>query len=191
MKVLKGSCNSYLYKNILIDVANGIDYKKKNIHPDKVVITHEHCDHFAGLNNIDCEEILASHFCREVINEKKDEFGLCSYLSISHPEKKIENVVNEGDIIEGDGFSLRVIETPGHAKGSICLYDPEEKMLFSGDTIFPDYSMPRVDLLSSEPEKLKASYEKLAGLDIEKIYPGHGIIIEEKDYIKKLFRNFD
>lgn len=191
MKVLRGSCNSYLYKNILIDAANGIDYKGENIQPKKIIITHEHCDHFSGLSNIDCDEIISSQFTRQVVNEKKDEFGLCSYLSISYPEKKINSSVSEKDIVQGDGFALLVIETPGHAKGAICLYDQEEKILFSGDTVFPDYSMPRLDLLSSEPEELKSSYEKLAALDILAIYPGHGLMIKEKEYIKKLISNLD
>jgi glyoxylase-like metal-dependent hydrolase (beta-lactamase superfamily II) len=191
MKRFIGSCNSYLYKNILIDVANGIDYMKEDICPEIAIITHEHCDHFSGLMNLDCKEIISSVFTREVINEKKDEFGMCKYFSVDYPNRKIDRSLVQGEIIEGDGFALKVIVTPGHAKGAICLYDSEAKILFAGDTVFPDYSMPRVDLPSSEPEKLKLSYEKLVSLDIEEIYPGHGEVIKEKNYIKKIIKNLD
>ena len=191
MRIFKGSCNSYLLKNILVDAANGIDYKGEGICPDAVAITHEHCDHFSGLGAINCGETVSSAFTKEAVNGKKDEYGLCGYLSIDYPERKIDRAVAQGDIIAGDGIALRVLETPGHSRGAICLYEEEAKILFSGDTVFPDYSMPRTDLLGSEPEKLKDSYEKLGALDISCICPGHGKIIEEKEYIKKLKQLLD
>jgi glyoxylase-like metal-dependent hydrolase (beta-lactamase superfamily II) len=208
MRVFNGSCNSYLYNNILIDAANGIDYKKENIDPDKVVITHEHCDHFSGLDEItissrareqsprgldsvDCNSIAASRFAADVINKEKDDYGMCRYFSVDYPKKKIDLVLADGDIVEGDGCALSVIETPGHAKGAICLYEEEKRMLFSGDTVFPDLGIPRVDLPSSEPQKLKLTYEKLESLDIKTICPGHGSIIDEVDYIKKVKKLID
>jgi glyoxylase-like metal-dependent hydrolase (beta-lactamase superfamily II) len=157
-----------------------------NWKPDTIIITHEHCDHFAGLGSIDCKEAAASSFCARVINEKMDEFGMCSYFDVEYPKRKVDRVLTDGDIVEGDGCALRVIETPGHAKGAICLYEEEKKILFSGDTVFPDMGIPRTDLPSSEPDKLESSYRKLETLDIKTIYPGHGNEILEKEYIAKI-----
>jgi len=185
MKTFRSTCNCYLYNSILIDAGKGIMIGQR---VSGLAITHEHCDHFAGIDGVDSESIFASRFCADVVNGKKDEYGLCSYLSLDYPKKKVDRVVKDGDYINGDGCTLKVIETPGHAKGAICLFDEDKKILFSGDTVFPDNGMPRTDLKSSEPEKLNGSYAKLASLDIEAIYPGHGKEIRESEYIKKLMK---
>ncbi len=176
------SCNAYLYNSILIDAPFGI-YISNTV--SKIIITHEHCDHFSGLDQVDCIDVRASEFCTQVINENRSE-GLCEYVGLKQPKKKVTQIIRDGEIVKGDGCALRVIETPGHAKGAICLYDEENKILFSGDTVFPEYGMPRTDLPSSEPEKLIDTYERLAALEIETIYSGHGKEIMEKGYIKKL-----
>jgi glyoxylase-like metal-dependent hydrolase (beta-lactamase superfamily II) len=171
-----------LHNDILIDAPAGISITDPI---SKIIITHEHCDHFAGLDEIRCSEVLASEFCAKIINEKRSD-GLCGLVGFAQPKKKVTRAVLDGENIEGDGCSLLVIETPGHAKGAVCLYDEDMKILFSGDTVFPDMGMPRTDLPTSEPEKLAGTYEKLAALDIDAIYPGHGNEIREKKYIKKL-----
>jgi glyoxylase-like metal-dependent hydrolase (beta-lactamase superfamily II) len=155
------------------------------------LITHEHCDHFAGLNSVDCKSVAASVFAAKVINDKKDEFGMCKYFDIDYPKKTVDRILAEGDIVEGDGCSLRVLETPGHAKGALCFFDEDAKILFSGDTVFPDLGIPRTDLPGSEPDKLKESYGKLETLDIKRIFPGHGEMIDEKDYVKKILKILD
>lgn len=182
MRIISGSSNAYFFGGVLIDAPNEIDI---NNNIKICIITHEHCDHFAGLRNLRCE-IGASGFCADVINKKNNSIGLCSLIGFEFPDKKVKRIIREEDIVEGDGIRLRVLETPGHAKGAICLYEPDKKWLFSGDTVFPDMGMPRVDLPTSESKGLKESYKKLAALDIEKIYPGHGNVIEEKGYIHKL-----
>lgn len=188
MKRLVCSCNCYLYNNILIDPGKGVSVQ---LPVSGVLITHEHCDHFAGLDAVDSKSAAASRFCAEVINEEKEDFGMCSYFSVDYPEKKVDRILKDGDRVEGDGCSLHVLETPGHAKGALCFYDEDAKVLFSGDTVFPDQGIPRTDLPSSEPEKLIKSYSRLETLDIKTIYPGHGNRIEEKDYVKRIMKMLD
>ena len=65
-----------------------------------------------------------------------------------------------------DGFDvgsvkLEIINTPGHSKGSICLYEKANKVLFSGDTVFPQGSFGRVDLPTGNLKELVNSLEKL------------------------------
>jgi hydroxyacylglutathione hydrolase len=103
----------------------------------------------------------------------------------------------EPDILLEDGDSIgrfRVIHTPGHTPGSICLYNPENKVIFVGDNL--RYSNGKIEgpinRLLPEPEKYKESMKKLAELDIEVILTGHsnpvtsegGHLIEE--YLKML-----
>ncbi len=176
-----GSCNAYLIGNILIDAPYGTELPS----PGTVVITHEHCDHFAGLSKLDGKK-AASQFCADVITGKQEEFGMCADLSMDFPETGLERILEEGDKVDGDGFELQTLHTPGHAKGAICLYEPDKKLLFSGDSVFPDFGMPNCNLPSSEPEKLISTYERLAQLEAEAIFPGHGPEIKEKGYVQKL-----
>jgi glyoxylase-like metal-dependent hydrolase (beta-lactamase superfamily II) len=184
MKRFPVSCNCYLYKDILIDPGVGIE--KFQFPISTTIITHEHCDHFAGLDIIECKSVAASEFCAEVINDQKDEFGMCKYFQVDYPKKKVNRILKDGELVEGDGCSLRVIETPGHAKGALCFFNEEAGILFAGDTVFPDLGIPRTDLPGSDLEKLKETYSLLGALDINTIYPGHGDKIEEKDYVKKI-----
>ena len=58
--------------------------------------------------------------------------------------------------------------------GSVCYYIPEEKILFSGDTLFKD-AMGRSDFVTSDPSLIKSSLAKLGALPDDVIlYPGHG-----------------
>ncbi|MDD5348232.1 MAG: MBL fold metallo-hydrolase [Candidatus Omnitrophica bacterium] len=72
------------------------------------------------------------------------------------------------------GFNFKVIPTPGHTAGSVCLYEKEEGALFSGDTLFADCP-GRTDLEGSDPISMEQSLKRLSLLPPETIvYPGHG-----------------
>jgi glyoxylase-like metal-dependent hydrolase (beta-lactamase superfamily II) len=93
--------------------------------------------------------------------------------------------VAEGDLNVGD-LRLRIYHTPGHSPGSVCVYWPEAKALFSGDLIFKE-GLGRTDLPGGNGALLKQSIRRMAELDLEYIYPGHGDIISGKDAVVKNF----
>ena len=68
---------------------------------------------------------------------------------------------------------LTIISTPGHTRGSISIWYEEEKILFSGDTIFANGSYGRTDLPTSVPEELEKSISKLKEYKYEILCPGH------------------
>jgi len=72
------------------------------------------------------------------------------------------------------GHILEVIYTPGHSPGSICLYEPESKSLFSGDTIFSDGGIGRTDFPGGSMEELVESIRRI-DMDVLDLYPGHYI----------------
>ena len=79
-----------------------------------------------------------------------------------------------GEHVEAAGLDFAVLHTPGHSKGSVCLYLPEEGVLFSGDTLF-EAGHGRVDLYGGDMRSMLDSLRALFALPGEtKVYPGHG-----------------
>lgn len=71
-------------------------------------------------------------------------------------------------------FRGQIIHTPGHTQGSVCLYFPEERKLFSGDTLFR-CGYGRTDLPGGNYGQLISSLEQLMTLPPEtEVFPGHG-----------------
>jgi len=173
-------CNGYFFDGVIIDAPFGCRFPDAEL----MIITHPHCDHFyrAGLFK---GKKAASLYGKGIINSKSKNC-LCDYIGWDFPDVKIDRGLNNGEKIKTKNYCLEVIDTPGHCLGSICLYEPELKILFSGDTIFPDFNLPRTDLPTSDINALKKSCQILSKLEIETIYPGHGKKIKEKRYIEKI-----
>jgi glyoxylase-like metal-dependent hydrolase (beta-lactamase superfamily II) len=98
------------------------------------------------------------------------------------------STMKAGDEIDGDGYHLKIIHTPGHTAGSCCIYESGHKILFSGDHIIkhitpnPLAELKRSHLIDPCYQSLKAymdSLDKLTGLDVQYVYPGHGEYIED------------
>ena len=141
---------------------------------DAIILTHRHIDH-VGNAGIISEEFDVPLYAQEdeaQAMKKGDESTLARQFN-----KNIFPLdVNIMDFEEYSGFEI--LHTPGHTNGSICLYHPEEKILFSGDTIFSNGGVGRSDLPAGDINDLVESIRKLTNYDIEKIYPGHMTIVE-------------
>ena len=97
-----------------------------------------------------------------------------------------DTLLEDGETFALLGSRMQMVLTPGHTAGSCCYYLPEEKWLFSGDTLFCE-SYGRTDLPTSQPAAIGRSIrEKLLTLPEETIvYPGHNetsTIRHEKKY---------
>lgn len=79
-----------------------------------------------------------------------------------------------GEELSAAGMDFEILHTPGHSKGSACLYLPAERVLFSGDTLF-QAGFGRMDLYGGSPMQMRDSLKKLFALpgDVA-VYPGHG-----------------
>jgi glyoxylase-like metal-dependent hydrolase (beta-lactamase superfamily II) len=76
------------------------------------------------------------------------------------------------------GLSFRILSTPGHTAGSVCLLFAEQGILFSGDTLFSG-SVGRTDLQGGDSRALTRSLQKLSSLPEEtRVYPGHGPVTD-------------
>lgn len=132
----------------------------KNV--EQVIITHAHHDHAMGAFLI-LEQVDSKIYVHE-----RD----TRYIASSFGEALI--MVNEGDIIDTEVGSFEVYWTPGHTNGSMSLYNSLNKILISGDTVFPDGYYGRYDGESGSLDAMINSLEKLIELDCEIMLPGHG-----------------
>jgi hydroxyacylglutathione hydrolase len=144
-----------------------------------IILTHRHIDHVGGA--------MAFHgeFGGEIRAHTDDAQPLIIGDQIStgarmfggHVDPMPVAGLSDGDEIDlGGGEKLKVIHTPGHTIGSVCLLGHGN--LFSGDTVFADGGVGRWDLETGNYDQLLASVEKLANLNFPNLYPGHGPCVE-------------
>ena len=161
------SCNAYLVRgdsneqedvNSLVDVGidgsicdeienlgTGIGKKKVA----RVVLTHGHYDHAAGLG------VVVARYHPQV----------CAFA----PAKNVDVLLVDGQVLRLGDREFEVLHTPGHSEDSICLYCARERTLFAGDTPL-DVKTPG----GSHPGELLASLERIASCEVATVYAGHG-----------------
>lgn len=156
----------------------------------KVLInTHCHFDHVgANLKLLSAKDMRC--FCHSEdansLEDGDDMMQLASLFGMQPVKHNVDVKVEDGHKIDLGGVVLEVIYTPGHTPGSICLYEPKTKSLFTGDTVFVG-SIGRYDFNGGDYDKLCESVAKLGKLvekrGVEKIYPGHGPIGVGEDIV--------
>jgi len=142
---------------------------------DIVVLTHEHIDHAGGAAYFAPHCLIAAHAQAANKLHLADEFSLMSKaFSQSLASFEVDLIVNEGSALDLGGLTLEVIHTPGHCSGSICLYEPNRRMLFSADTIMAKGVVGGV-LASGNTSDYISSLRRLQRLRVDLMLPGHGI----------------
>ena len=165
--------NAYLIDGtVLIDA--GIDPAVLKGHdPELIILTHCHFDHtFAAPAIAKMTGAKIAIHEADALLLGDDRATAAVMFGKRAPEITPDLLLRGGETLEFDGFALEVIHTPGHTRGGICLYEPETRSLFSGDTVFPDGGIGRYDL-GGDIAALADSIELLASLDVAVMYPGH------------------
>jgi len=168
-------------KPILVDVGMSpvptLKNIKKYIDPKEIqmiVLTHCHHDHTGAAPAIKEATGAKLMIDKCEVGLLGDDLTTLAYLfGQLAPECRPDEVLTDGMVLDIGEWKLQVMETPGHSLGSICLYEPTAKVLFSGDTVFPDGNIGRTDLYGGNTQELIRSIEKLMKLDVKVMYPGH------------------
>ncbi len=131
---------------------------------ERVVFTHLHYDHIGNFDLFKKAEYYASQ--AEINSWKKDAKATILEEDMAEKFKDIKLSPLPAKI---DG--LEVINTPGHTKGSVCLWDEKEKILFTGDTMLKR-GPGRTDFPTSTPE-IQNSMIRLIKYNYRILCPGH------------------
>jgi hydroxyacylglutathione hydrolase len=138
-----------------------------------IICTHAHFDHVAAIPEIKGEtkaRIVLHSDDLNMYRSTKDQAAAWGYEIDPLPEPDI--FVSEGDILEVGGLKFKVLHTPGHTQGGICIYG--EGIVITGDTLFAG-SVGRTDLQGGDISKLRKSFKRLMSLPDEvKVLAGHG-----------------
>ena len=139
-----------------------------------ILLTHGHFDHIMAAQAVKEKYNIPIYACRqeeEMLREPSINMTVhygqgCSIV----PDVFLEDL----DVIRLAGFSVQMIHTPGHTKGSCCYYLKDEGVLFSGDTVFYG-SVGRTDFPGGSTAEIVRSLHKLVDSLPEEteVFPGH------------------
>lgn len=186
--------NCYVVKDLItgymmvIDPSYNAEYIKECLEKigvtlDKIYLTHCHGDHISAL-----EELFNMYDKKvNILIHENDKNGIfddmknCKYIlgvpNFSTLKEDDINTVKDSETVKVGNTSFEVIHTPGHTNGSSVLYEKEEDVILSGDTIFSD-CFGRTDLKSGSRDDMVMSLNKLFDRFKDnpkvKVFPGHG-----------------
>jgi ribonuclease/clavin/mitogillin len=131
--------------------------------PARVVVTHRHRDHLGGVTQV------------------RERFPGVPVAKMIHRDRDLPEGVEDlgdGQTVSGDGVTLVPIHTPGHASDHLCYYLPEEKAVFTGDVVLGGSTtvIPEED---GDLAEYMRSLRRLQALDVRRIYPAHGPVIDD------------
>lgn len=148
--------------------------EKTGAKPVAILLTHGHFDH-AGAAEALADKYQIPIYAHEAERETLEDPGLnlCGMIG-EHKVYHADIFVKDEEVLNLAGFSIRVFFTPGHTIGGCCYYIADEKILFSGDTLFQE-SVGRTDFpRGSASDLIRAIREKLMPLpDDVTVYTGH------------------
>ena len=196
------NCNTYFIdgpSRILIDpghralfehVQRGLEDLNLSIKDiDVVICTHAHPDHLEAV------PLLKNTTTLFTMHETEWQWAatlgkqMSAAYDIDIDDFRPDFFLKEGTLAL-DGIELDIFHTPGHSPGSVTLYWPLQKALFTGDLIFKE-GLGRTDLPGGDGSQLKESIIGLKELDVEWLLSGHGEVISGAEKVKKNFADVE
>ena len=171
-------------RNVLIDTGTGqasstVIAKIKQLLDGEplhfVILTHCHTDHAGGLGSI-LEEFGSTAYAMspdsDRIRNADPTYTLSTMFGIDIEPQPVTDI-HDGDLIDIGAHKLRILSSPGHTEGGLCVYDEATGALFSGDTMFA-VGIGRTDFPSGDFDSIRKSIFRISNIDIIGVYPGHG-----------------
>ena len=142
----------------------------------QILVTHAHIDHVGGalkLKQLTGAPILLNENDLPLLRMMEAQ---AAWVGVPTPEVTAPDAsLTDGMQVGLERYPARVLHTPGHTQGSVCLHFEPLKMVFAGDTLFAG-SIGRTDLPGGNPRQIIDSIEErlMALPDETEVLPGHG-----------------
>lgn len=168
---------------LIIDPGDDADYIQRiiadeEVRPQVIIATHGHFDHIMAVTE------LKLAFNIPFLMHKNDEFLLSRAQSSANYfagatgvfAVKVDKFLTGTNPVSLGKTTVKIIETPGHTPGSLCLYSKKDNVIFVGDLIFAGGGVGRCDFAYSDHSALNKSIKKIFKLPKNTIiYSGHGM----------------
>ena len=137
--------------------------------PVMILLTHGHFDHCTGVAGL----LEKWPDLPGYLHEADVTDGVGGELTFRRLDEKNQRYWHEGDTLTVGSLTLRVMETPGHSRGSVCLLVEGQGVIFSGDTLFRG-NCGRCDFPGGDYRAMLRSLARLGRLEGQyQVYPGH------------------
>lgn len=148
--------------------------EREQIKPVAILLTHGHLDHASAAEAL-AKNFQVKIYAHEAEKETLEDSRMNLTAAFGAAKKfRADVFVKDNEVLELIGCKIKVLFTPGHTPGGCCYYFNEQRILFSGDTLFCE-SVGRTDFPGgSSAALIRSIREKLLDLpDDVKVYPGH------------------
>lgn len=144
-----------------------------------IITTHCHCDHVGGnklIQELSGCEIALHALGKKWMDTKDDWEPWWRYFDQEAVFFDATRVLEDGETVDVGPHSWEVIYTPGHSRDGIALYNRAQKMLISSDALWESDMPAIVPQIEGEDsiEKALETLDRLEGLDVSTVFPGHG-----------------
>lgn len=169
---------------LVVDASSGMDWRAfepkvraaiGDAKVEAVYLTHLHVDHVGGaaaMARLTGAPLLMHADEADAVEEGSELLTGAAMFGASmeaHPVQRVK----EGDVVRLGERRFEVLLLPGHSPAHTALWEPQAKVLLSGDVVFEGGSFGRVDLPGGDGAELVRSLERLSKLGVRDGYPGH------------------
>ena len=140
----------------------------------QIVVTHTHRDHSPGARLLKARTQAPIVGCAPYWPARPPRQAEAGSVAASNDsDHRPDRILADGDLVEGAGFTLQAIATPGHTMNHLAFALPQEKALFSGDHVMA-WSTTVISPPTGSMEAYIASLDRLRDRDDVVYWPGHG-----------------